>query len=159
MKESIPEWKLFEEGYLKQKNDDLTEPLGGKNPKLQIESLFDENDQFKFQGFKPVPKRVFWKQNEDDPSGEEQGPDEDEDEWDREEDDMDKYFEDIGRRENEERLEDVNQKPLFHEMKEISKTDWYKTIEMDDDEVEIQQDDEDDSKDKGLDWIMEAVEK
>jgi len=56
MKESIPEWKLFEEGYLKQKNDDLTEPLGGKNPKLQIESLFDENDQFKFQGFKPVPK-------------------------------------------------------------------------------------------------------
>jgi hypothetical protein len=51
---------------------------------------------------------------------------------------MDKYFEDIGRRENEERLEDVNQKPLFHEMKEISKTDWYKTIEMDDDEVEIQ---------------------
>jgi len=61
MKESIPEWKLFEEGYLKQKNDDLTEPLGGKNPKLQIESLFDENDQFKFQGFKPVPKWIFWK--------------------------------------------------------------------------------------------------
>ena len=48
MKESIPEWKMFEEGYLKQKNDELLEPLGGKNPKLQIESLFDENDQFKF---------------------------------------------------------------------------------------------------------------
>lgn len=67
---------------------------------------------------------------------------------------MDKYFEDIGRRDDEKQ-----EKPLFHEMKEISKADWYKTIEMDDDEVEIQQDDEDDSKDKGLDWIMEAVEK
>ena len=48
MKESIPEWKQFEEGYLKAKNDELVAPLGGKDPKLKIESLFDENDNFKF---------------------------------------------------------------------------------------------------------------
>jgi len=48
---------------------------------------------------------------------------------------------------------------LFHELKGISKTDRYKTIEMDDDEVEIQQDDEDDSKEKGLEWMLDPVEK
>jgi len=61
MKESIPEWKQFEEGFLKLKNDELITPLGGKDPKLKIESLFDENNEFKFQGFKQVPKRVFKK--------------------------------------------------------------------------------------------------
>ncbi len=30
---------------------------------------------------------------------------------------------------------------------------------MDDDEVEIQQDDEDDSKEKGLEWMLDPVEK
>ena len=48
---------------------------------------------------------------------------------------------------------------MFHELKGISKTDRYKTIEMDDDEVEIQQDDEDDSKEKGLEWMLDPVEK
>ena len=48
MKESIPEWKIFEEGFLKQKNDELITPLGGKDPKIKIESLFDENNEFKF---------------------------------------------------------------------------------------------------------------
>lgn len=72
---------------------------------------------------------------------------------------MDKYFEDIGRREDPpETLEQAGQRPLFHEIKDIAKTNRYKTIEMDDDQVEIQQDDEDDSKEKGLDWIMDPVE-
>lgn len=58
MKESMPEWKLFEEGYLKQKNDEVATPLV-VDPKIKIESLFEKDAEFKFQGFKPVPKRVF----------------------------------------------------------------------------------------------------
>lgn len=53
---------------------------------------------------------------------------------------MDKYFEDIGKRdEKEDEMggDKGDWQNLFHEIKGISKTDWYKTIEMDDDEVEI----------------------
>lgn len=47
---------------------------------MKIESLFDDNNEFKFKGFKPVPKRVFLKQNKDDPIGEDDtGDKEDED--------------------------------------------------------------------------------
>lgn len=50
------------------------------DPKMKIESLFDDNNEFKFKGFKPVPKRVFLKQNKDDPIGEDDtGDKEDED--------------------------------------------------------------------------------
>jgi len=54
MQESIPEWKRFEEGLLKEVNVVATAPLV-TDPKTKIESLFDDNNEFKFQGFKPVP--------------------------------------------------------------------------------------------------------
>ena len=41
---------------------------------------------------------------------------------------MDKYFED---------LKENTEEELFHDLQGIPKAEWYKTIEMDDDEVEI----------------------
>lgn len=69
MLDSIPEWKSFEDGMLQTINEVLTTPLV-KDPKTKIESLFDDNNEFKFTGFKPVPWWVFLKQNKDDPIGE-----------------------------------------------------------------------------------------
>lgn len=77
MQESIPEWKWFEEGLLNEVNVVASAPLVS-DPKMKIESLFDDNNEFKFQGFKPVPWRVFMKQNKDDPIGEEDLGDKDE---------------------------------------------------------------------------------
>jgi hypothetical protein len=54
MLDSIPEWKSFEDGMLQTINEVLTTPLV-KDPKTKIESLFDDNNEFKFTGFKPVP--------------------------------------------------------------------------------------------------------
>lgn len=54
--ESIPEWGKFQEGILKSKNDVLVAPLGGRDPRTKIDSLFDDNDFLgRFKGFKPVP--------------------------------------------------------------------------------------------------------
>jgi hypothetical protein len=54
--ESIPEWTFFQEGQLKEKNDILEGPLGGRDPRTKIDSLFDDNDFLgRFKGFKPVP--------------------------------------------------------------------------------------------------------
>lgn len=77
MQESIPEWRNFEDGMLKDMNEVTSTPLV-KDPKLKIESLFDDNNEFKFHGFKPVPRWVFLKQNKDDPIGEEDNGDKDE---------------------------------------------------------------------------------
>ncbi len=71
MQDSIPEWKQFEDGMLKDVNEITSNPLV-KDPKIKIESLFDdEGTGFKFQGFKPVPWRVFLKKDKNDLIGEE----------------------------------------------------------------------------------------
>lgn len=55
---SIPEWGVFESGLLQTENAILVDPLGGRDPRVKIEQLFDDENGFvsKFKGFKPVPK-------------------------------------------------------------------------------------------------------
>lgn len=99
--ESIPEWSRFQEGKLKQSNDVLEGPLGGRDPRTKIESLFDDNNFLgRFKGFKPVPfdslknrrKNMPSKIDKDTEQECEEEEEEDEDKLDF--DDINQYYED-----------------------------------------------------------------
>lgn len=99
--ESIPEWGKFQEGILKSKNDVLVAPLGGRDPRAKIDSLFDDNDFLgRFKGFKPVPfesiknrRKNMHKKNEIEM--EQETEEEEEDDEDKlEMEDIDQYYED-----------------------------------------------------------------
>lgn len=137
--ESIPEWHKFQEGLLKQQNDLLIGPLGGRDPRTKIDSLFDDNDFLgRFKGFKPVPfdsiknrrKNMNRKQEDEVEQETEEEEDEDEDKLDFE--DINKYYED-----NDELIEldlQESSKPDFSKTSIKDKnTDRYATIDIDDD--------------------------
>lgn len=181
--ESIPEWTAFQEGQLKEKNDVLVGPLGGRDPRAKIDSLFDDNDFLgRFKGFKPVPfdsiksRRKKLENKIDDEVEQETEEEEDEDEENVEIEDINKYFQD---NEDNEDDEEVNLEVRDEEKPDFSKTSKkdtlgdiiskskckkgrYETIEMDDDEIEMEgegyeEDDDDDVNQKGLEWNLDPV--
>jgi hypothetical protein len=169
--ESIPEWVKFQEGRLKECNDVLEGPLGGRDPRTKIESLFDDNDFLgRFKGFKPVPfdslKNRRKNMNGKPDSETELETEEEEEEDDKLEfDDIDQYYED-----NDEIIEvDPSNEPDFaktdDELDEIiaSNNDRYNTIDLEDDDVELDddeyEDDEDDVNQKDLHWKIDPVGK
>lgn len=169
--ESIPEWQKFQEGKLKEQNDKLVGPLGGRDPRTKIDALFDDGDFLgRFKGFKPVPfdsiinRRKNLSKKQDDEVEQETEEEEEEAEDNLEYEDINQYYED-----NDEMVEldlkDMN-KPNFSKTSHqkdtlgdiISKsrckqgsTDRYATIDMDDDDViggEDYEEDEDDDVNK-----------
>ena len=98
MMESTPEWGKFENDVLSKQIEVLKQPLGGKDPRVKIESLFDDEAGGiikDFQGFKPVnvpAEQELKAENESSSSSEEQ--EQEEEERDLDEEDFDKYFDD-----------------------------------------------------------------
>ena len=167
--ESIPEWGRFQEGKLKERNDLLVGPLGGRDPRTKIDSLFDDKDFLgRFKGFKPVPfdsirnRRKHMSKQEDEV--------EQETEEEEEEEDTDQYFEDNEMVDLDLKDED---KPDFSKTSKdtlgdilakskcrAGKADRYATIDMDDDDMDednYEEDDEDDAQNKGLEWKIPPV--
>lgn len=183
--ESIPEWAAFQEGKLKERNDLLEGPLGGRDPRAKIDSPFDDNDFLgRFKGFKPVPfdsiknRRKNMASKQDDEVEQETEEEEDEDEEKLDFDEINQYYED-----NDEVVElDMKdlEKPIFAS-KSNSKDTLGDIIAQTDDIEEIdgspgfqmsdfskstssrydtiEMDDEDDAEEKGLEWSLDPVDR
>lgn len=176
--ESIPEWCRFQEGKLKERNDVLIAPLGGRDPRTRIDSLFDDNDFLgRFKGFKPVPfdsiknRRKNLKKVEDEVEQEtEEEEEEDEDKLDME--DINQYYEDndevieldLGEARKADFSKTAKKDSLGEMMGRYGEKDRYATIDMDEDEVEIRDDEydddeEDDGQNNNLEWKIDPVNK
>jgi hypothetical protein len=123
MIDSTPEWSAFQEKVLSIENEALKQPLGGKDPRMKIESLFDDNDGGMFKGFKDF-KPVNTK---DIPLPEGEESEEDSDDKELDEEDFEKYFEDTTE-------EEGTEEPDFGKTGNwMSNQDRYNTIEQEDD--------------------------
>jgi len=163
--DSLPEWRKFQEGLLKERNTLLEGDLGGKDPRVKNETPFDDQDFLgRFKGFKPVSfesiqnrrKNLTKRQEEDIEQETEEEEDEDEEKLDF--DEINKYF--TSNDEEEIDLElDMEKSDLFssysqHDSRDLKPSNMmkgrYDTIELDED---------DDVDSKGLEWTIDPVTK
>ena len=120
MIDSTPEWASFESQVLTSENELAKQPLGGKDPRMKIESLFDDDQGGMFKGFKDF--KPVKTQDIPLPEGEES----EEEDKDLDEEDFEKYFEDnTGGGEGE---ADFGKTGNW-----MSASDRYNTIEQEDD--------------------------
>lgn len=123
--ESIPEWTAYQEGLLKERNDILEGPLGGRDPRTKIESPFDDNDFLgRFKGFKPVPfdsiksRRKKMASKQDDEVEQETEEEEDEDEEKLDFDEINQYYDD------DDEDEDDDDEVIELDMKDLERPDF-----------------------------------
>ena len=148
--ESIPEWGKFQKGLLKEHNEVLEGPLGGRDPRTKIESLFDDNDFLcRFDSIKKRRNQINNKV-EDEIEQEQEHEEEEEEEEDKLQfEDINRYFDD-GAEQDDEQIDHPKGR--------------YDTIDIDDEDMDIEgedyiEDEEDDVNQKGLEWQIDPVRK